>query len=172
MKHLMHHTELLFFYNWLLANILRVLGQVLGHLKDLHMDVSSGQHGVIAAPFGSHRQLHVVKLLSWPGVIKPYESTHHRMQWNAAKILEEEENRYAILWERMEGWLGRRTSGRKDGQKERSLTGKKGIFIKQQKGHVLKLSLVSVHQHAGTFWKKEIPGEAMLAPLSSPAFVD
>lgn len=60
----------------------------------------------------------------------------------------------------------------KEGQKERSLTGKKGIFIKQQKGHVLKLSLVSVHQHAGTFWKKEIPGEAMLAPLSSPAFVD
>lgn len=171
MKHLMHHVELLFFYNWLLANILRVLGQVLGHLKDLHMDVSSGQHGVIAAPFGSHRQLHMVKLLSWPGGIKPYESTHHRMQWNAAKIWEEEENRYAILWGRMEGWLSRRTSGRKDRKKE-VWQEKKESSLNSRKAMCWSWAWSLFTNMQEYFWKKEIPGEAMLAPLSSPAFVD
>jgi len=51
---------------------------------------------------------------------------------------------------------------------------KKSIFIMERKGHVLKLSPASIHQHSGTVGKKkqEIPGDAALAPLLSPAFVE
>lgn len=55
---------------------------------------------------------------------------------------------------RKDGRMAQQKDKWKEGQKERSLTGKKGIFIKQQKGHVLKLSMVSVHQHAGIFLEK------------------
>lgn len=50
---------------------------------------------------------------------------------------------------------------------------KKWTFIMDRKGYVLKLSPACIHQHTEQ-WRKmqEIPGDAVLAPLLSPAFVD
>lgn len=172
--HLIHHMELPFFYSRLSEHTLRALGEVLGRLENTHAWCPScGQRDKIAASFGSRRQLHVVKLSSWPGVsTRLYESTHHKDRETQPKF-----GKKTDMWICEKGWLGRRTDGKHEdeGRREEAWhTGIKRMFVMERKGHVLRLSPASIHQHAGTVGEKkqEIPGEAVLAPLLSPAFVD
>lgn len=162
------------FLLWPSEHRLKALGEVLGHPEDTHAWCpSSGQLYNIAALFSSCRQLHAVKLSSWPGVsTRLYKSMHHEDRETQPKF-----GKKTDMWICGEGWLGRRTDGKHEDEgrrKEALHTGKKWIFIMERKGHMLKLSPASIHHHAGTVGKKkqEIPGEAVLVPLLSPDFVD
>ena len=79
----MHHMKQPFHYNWLSEGVWRFLGQVLGHLEDLHVQcLSSAQWDEAAALLGSCR----IKLPSWPGVcIKPKERTHRKGQGKSSQ---------------------------------------------------------------------------------------
>lgn len=162
--------ELPFSYNRLSESTLRGLGQGQGHLEDTcAWCPSSGQRDKFAAPFGSHRQLHMVKhMLAW-GFTKACITENMEIQPKFRKKTD------MCICE--EGWLGRRTDGKHEDEgrrKESWHTGKKWIFAMERKDHVLKLSPAFIHQHTGREGKKkqEIPGEAALAHLLSPAFVD
>lgn len=104
---------------------LKALGEVLGHLEDTHAWCpSSGQHYNIAALFSSCRQLHAVKLSSWPGVsTRLYKSMHHEDRETQPKF-----GKKTDMWICGEGWLGRRTDGKHEDEgrrKEAWHTGKK-----------------------------------------------
>lgn len=104
---------------------LKALGEVLGHLEDTHAWCpSSGQHYNIAALFSSCRQLHAVKLSSWPGVsMRLYKSMHHEDRETQPKF-----GKKTDMWICGEGWLGRRTDGKHEDEgrrKEAWHTGKK-----------------------------------------------